>query len=82
MKNIKDFDTFTGTDGYLIVDGTDENTPGGKKLLSDLSTVPDLPSDASSKSYTLGIKDGKLTWVELQTVWFGSSSGPVDIEYK
>lgn len=36
MKNIKDFDTFSGTDGYLIVDGTDENTPGGKKLLSDI----------------------------------------------
>lgn len=37
MKNIKDFDTFSGTDGYLIVDGTDENTPGGKKLLSEIS---------------------------------------------
>lgn len=36
MKNIKDFDTFSGTDGYLIVDGTNENTPGGKKLLSDI----------------------------------------------
>ena len=36
MKNIKDFNDFEGQDGYVIVDGTDENTPGGKKLLSTI----------------------------------------------
>lgn len=36
MKNIKDFNTFSGTDGYLIVDGTTSATPGGKKLLSEI----------------------------------------------
>ena len=36
MKNIKDFDDFAGQDGYVIVDGTDANTPGGKKLLSTI----------------------------------------------
>ena len=36
MKEIKEFDDFAGQDGYVIVDGTDGNTPGGKKLLSEI----------------------------------------------
>ena len=81
---IKEYDDFAGQDGYIIVDGLDNQTPGGKKLLSDLSAVPDLPSDAGSKNYVLGIKDGQLSWVELKTDSFqqGSTLGPVDIEYK
>jgi len=30
MKEIKEFDTFNGTDGFIIVDGENQNTPGGK----------------------------------------------------
>lgn len=30
MKEIKEFDTFSGTDGFIIVDGETQNTPGGK----------------------------------------------------
>jgi len=30
MKEIKEFDTFSGTNGYIVVDGTDQNTADGK----------------------------------------------------
>lgn len=43
MKNIKDFNTFSGTDGYLIVDGLTNATPGGKIQLSKI-TLPQNPS--------------------------------------
>jgi hypothetical protein len=33
---IKEYDDFAGQDGYVIVDGLDEQTPGGKKLLSTI----------------------------------------------
>lgn len=33
---IKEYDDFTGQDGYVIVDGLDDQTPGGKKLLSTI----------------------------------------------
>lgn len=39
MKEIKEFDDFNGSDGYVIVDSTDAETPGGKKLLSDIIPV-------------------------------------------
>ena len=33
---IKDYDDFAGQDGYIIVDGLTDQTPGGKKLLSTI----------------------------------------------
>ncbi|MBO7691349.1 MAG: hypothetical protein J6T10_01785 [Methanobrevibacter sp.] len=33
---IKKYDDFAGQDGYVIVDGIDDQTPGGKKLLSTI----------------------------------------------
>lgn len=33
---IKEYDDFAGQDGYVIVDGLDDQTPGGKKLLSTI----------------------------------------------
>ena len=41
MKEIKEFDTFSGTDGYVIVDGLDEKTPGGKIKVPNYSGVTD-----------------------------------------
>lgn len=105
MKEIKEFEDFDGQDGYLIVDGLDAETPGGRKLLSkiipdasqategqvlivnsqhkpvwdDVSVVPDLPADASSKAYVLGIKNGQLTWVELMAE---TQSGTLNVAYK
>lgn len=31
------------------------------------SDIPELPPDAADRDYVLGIKNGKLDWVELQT---------------
>ena len=47
---IKEYNDFAGQDGYLIVDGLDDQTPGGKKLLSDLggSNVPNYPTTAAT----------------------------------
>ena len=33
---IKEYDDFAGQDGYVIVNGLDAQTPGGKKLLSTI----------------------------------------------
>jgi hypothetical protein len=57
---IKEYNDFTGTNGYLIVDGLDEQTPGGKKLLSELSgsNVPNYPTDVATsdtKRYHLAV---------------------------
>lgn len=35
---IKEYDDFAGQDGYVIVDGLDDQTPGGKKLLSSIGS--------------------------------------------
>lgn len=47
---IKEYGDFAGQDGYLIIDGLDEQTPGGKKLLSELggSNVPNYPTDVAT----------------------------------
>ena len=36
---IKEYDDFAGQDGYVIVDGIDAQTPGGKKLLSEIGSI-------------------------------------------
>ena len=82
---INELNDFTAQDGYVVVGATTGNG-GGKKLLSEIAgdVLPELPPDASSKSYVLGIVNGELGWVELETdsISQGSSSGPVNVEYK
>lgn len=50
---IKEYDDFAGTNGYLIVDGLDDQTPGGKKLLSEIggSNVPNYPTDVATNEF-------------------------------
>lgn len=36
---IKEYDDFAGQDGYVIIDGLNDQTPGGKKLLSEISGI-------------------------------------------
>ena len=38
---IKEYDDFAGTNGYLIVDGLDNQTPGGKLKVPNYSGVTD-----------------------------------------
>jgi hypothetical protein len=38
---IKEYNDFTGTNGYLIVDGLDDQTPGGKLKVPNYSGVTD-----------------------------------------
>jgi hypothetical protein len=70
-------------DGYVVVGNTVGNG-GGKKLLSDISNIPEFPDDADTSNYVLGIQDGHLAWVELttDTIYIGSDSTSVDVEYK
>lgn len=41
MKEIKEFDNFKGQEGYLIVDGLDDQTKGGKIKVPNYSDVTD-----------------------------------------
>ena len=55
MKEIKEFDNFSGTDGYVIVDGITSADAGGKKLLSTVGRLtPVSITDAI-------VSDGNLT---------------------
>jgi hypothetical protein len=82
-KAIKEYGDFAGQDGYLIVDGLDNQTPGGKKLLSELSgsNVPNYPTDVATsdtKRYhlTVGNKAGdlKVGW-EYETYYDVANNG-------
>ena len=49
----------------------------------DNNSVPPLPADASTCAYVLGIQNGELAWVKLQTEYIDSSySGNAEIEYQ
>lgn len=82
---INQLNDFTAQDGYVVI-GAKTGNGGGKKLLSEIAgnVLPELPPDANTSYYVLGIKEGQLAWVELETesISQGSSSGPVDVEYK
>ena len=58
-KAIKDYPDFAGQDGYVIVDGLDGQTPGGKKLLSEVggSGARYTPVTITNPS----VSDGKIT---------------------
>jgi hypothetical protein len=94
-KAVKEYDDFTGTNGYLIVDGLTDNESGGKMKVPNYSGVtdgyvltktttngsddvvwsapaggtslPDTPSDYTSKSYVLGFNKstGELAWQQI-----------------
>lgn len=66
MKEIKEFDTFSGTDGYVIVDGLDAETQGGRKLLSDI--IPSVPVTDVKIGNTTIVSDGVATIPENKTV--------------
>lgn len=81
INQLNDFPS--NQDGYVVV-GNKEGNGGGKKLLSDFSNIPELPEDADYKYYVLGIKDGQLAWVNLETATMeiGSSTYYADVVYK
>lgn len=58
-KAIKEYDDFTGQDGYVIVDGVDEQTPGGKKLLSEVGGSGARYTPVTIANPT--VSDGKIT---------------------
>lgn len=85
---IKAYNDFAGQDGYLIVDGLDDQTPGGKKLLSELggSNVPNYPTDvatADTKRYNLTVYnqagDLQVEWEE-DTYYDVANNGGLAIE--
>lgn len=58
-KAIKEYNDFTGQDGYLIVDGLDDQTPGGKKLLSEVGGSGARYTPVTIANPT--VSDGKIT---------------------
>ena len=87
-KAIKEYNEFAGQDGYVIVDGLDDQTPGGKKLLSELggSNVPNYPTDvatADTKRYNLTVYnhagDLQVEWEE-DTYYDVADDGGLAIE--
>jgi hypothetical protein len=58
-KAIKEYDDFTGKDGYVIVDGLDGQTPGGKKLLSEVGGSGARYTQVTITNPT--VSDGKIT---------------------
>lgn len=53
MKEIKELDNFSGSDGYLAVDGINNSTPGGKQLLSSLKGIIPLRIDMNQEESTI-----------------------------
>ena len=87
-KAIKEYNEFAGQDGYVIVDGLDDQTPGGKKVLSELggSNVPNYPTDvatADTKRYNLTVYnhagDLQVEWEE-DTYYDVADDGGLAIE--
>jgi len=74
---IKEYDDFAGQDGYVIVDGLDEQTPGGKKLLSTIGgggynvvrlapTTADLINyEGNYWSFNLNAQNNTLYFIDL-----------------
>ena len=52
MKEIKEFADFSGTNGYLIIDGEDQNTEGGKIKFPNYSGVNITDGAVLTKSTT------------------------------
>lgn len=61
MKEIKEFDTFSGTNGYIVVDGTDQNTAGGKLKFPNYVSASDgdvLTYDGNSDEIVWAAPEG------------------------
>ena len=65
---IKEYDDFTGTNGYLIVDGLDDQTPGGKKLLSEIvgDKLPPVGSDQHRNQVLTVNSSDTVVWSNAQ----------------
>ena len=72
MKEIKEFENFEGQDGYLIVDGLDAETPGGKIKVPNYSGVTD--GYVLTKTTTDGTDD--IVWSAPQ----GGGGNPFSID--
>ena len=62
QKAIKEYETFSGSDGYIIVDGLDNFVSGGKKLLSDLNPIPELPTQYETGILTCNTATSAIAW--------------------
>jgi len=67
-KAVKEYDDFTGTNGYLIVDGLTDNESGGKMKVPNYSGVTD--GYVLTKTTTNGSDD---------VVWSAPAGGLPDI---
>ena len=63
MLNIRNFRNFSGDDGFIIVDGIEDSTLGGKKRLSDIM-VPTATSADAGMVLTVG-EEGNAEWQEF-----------------
>jgi hypothetical protein len=65
---IKEYDDFAGQDGYVIVDGLDEQTPGGKKLLSEIvgDKLPPVGSDQHRNQVLTVNSSDTVVWSNAQ----------------
>lgn len=88
MKEIKELADFTGSDGYLAVDGLDNDTAGGKKKLSDVQplvlhavTEEDPENPGKYNSHINYDFDDLLTKVKSGTPLTVILDGPIYTEY-
>jgi hypothetical protein len=65
---IKEYDDFAGQDGYVIVDGLDDQTPGGKKLLSEIvgDKLPPVGSDQHRNQVLTVNSSDTVVWSNAQ----------------
>lgn len=75
MKEIKEFADFSGTDGYVIVDGITNADAGGKKLLSSIGgggynivNVTPTDSSISNETYEMTIANKTLYIVDFSSL--------------
>ncbi len=88
MIEIRNLPNFTGSDGYLAVDGLDNNTPGGKMPLSDIRplvlhavTSEDPEKPGKYDSYINYSFDDLLTKVKSGIPLTVIIDGPINTEY-
>jgi len=88
MKEIKELNDFSGSDGYLAVDGLNNESAGGKKKLSDIQplvlhavTEEDPENPGNYWSYINYSFDDLLTKVKGGTPLTVIIDGPINTEY-
>ena len=80
MKNIKQFDDFTGEDGYLVVDGLTDSVPGGKKSLSDVKNeiISEVPTPPEQVNADWNAESGKAQILNKPTVENGAQVNKIE----